>query len=235
MNFFNFKTKSFLKMHKAKVISQSVVLVNPTYKGLFPQQIPMQPIQFENIFTPLANELLLKTVMNGVDGFRVPTQPAQGIQMAQDFVFGDFSFSFNVFPPKFTIKYNSAEKEATKIKEIAKKIVTLGNLGNSLGAVGFNYEMSIDNEENKTNLKNALSNPSIVNEFDDVNATLAYKEGEMTLNLTIADAIINGKKVIFIGANFHNDISATNRFESIMEKDFRGIVDKKLNAIFDKK
>jgi hypothetical protein len=222
-------------MHKAKTISQSVVLVDPTYKGLFPQQMPMQPIQFENIFTPLANELWLKTVMNGINGFRVPTQPAQGIQMAQDFVFGDFVFSYNVFPPKFIIKHNSTEKEDAKIKEVAKKIVTLGNLGNSLGAVGFNYEMSIDNEENKINLKNALSNPSIVDEFNDVNATLAYKEGEMILNLTIADAIINGKKVIFIGANFHNDISATNRFESIMEKDFRGIVDKKLNAIFDKK
>ena len=222
-------------MHNAKVISQSVVLVDPAYKGLFPQQMPTQPIQFQNIFTPLANELLLKTVMNGVDGFRAPTQQNQGIQMVQDFIFGDFIFSYNVFPPKFIIKHNSNEKEADKIKEISKKIVALGNLGNSLGAVGFNYEMSIDNEDNKTILKNALSNPSIVSEFDDVNATLAYKEGEMTLNLTIADAIINGKKVIFIGANFHNDISATNRFENIIEKNFRGIVDKKLNAIFDKK
>ena len=185
MNFFNFKTKSFLKMHKAKDISQSVVLVDSTYKGLFPQQMPTQPIQFQNIFTPLANELLLKTVMNGIDGFRVPTQPAQGIQMAQDFIFGEFVFNYNVFPPKFTIKHNTTEKEANKIKEVTKKIVSLGSLGNSLGAVGFNYEMSIDNEDNKTNLKNAISNPSIINEFDDVNATLAYKEGEMTLNLTI--------------------------------------------------
>ena len=238
MNFFNSffskKTKSFLKMHNAKVVSQAFVLVDPIYKGSFPQQIPTQPISIQNSFEPLANELLLKTVMDGIDGFRIP-QPSQGIQMVQEFVFGDFVFTYNIFPPKFIIKRNTAEKEIDKIKEITKKIVSIGNLKNSLDAVGFNYEMAIDNENGKINLKDALCNPSITDEFAEVNATLAYKEGDMTLNLTITDALLNGKKTVFIEANFHNDISTTNRFESIIEKDFRDIIDRKLNAIFDKK
>jgi hypothetical protein len=228
--FFNSKTKSFLKIHKAELISQEIVLVDPTYKGILPAPNQILSVSNpQNPFDSLANLLVLKTIMGEIDGFKVP----HSSQFTQDFVFGDIYFSYNFFPPRFGIKRTSSDEKPTKIKDIAQKIVSLGSLTGSLGAVGFNYEFKINNEDEKINIRDIVCNASIAKEFDQVSVTLASKEEGATLNLQIADAAeIGGKKVIYIAANFHNEITSTTRFDNILEKDFMTVINRKLEIIF---
>jgi hypothetical protein len=229
-----FKNKSFLDISKAKTVSQSVVFVDAKYKGLIPtgsQQLQINTS--DNPFRNLANIIVLGNIMGNESGFEVP-RADQNPLTPQSFTFGDIIFTYEIFPPKFIIKQNfdakNTEVSDKKIKDISKKASTIGKINQSLSAIGFNYEMIIDNKDDEIKLKEKVCNPRITNDFKDVNIKLTYVEEEMTLNLSIADATYNGQKSIFIGANFHNDISSKNRFDNIIEKDFKRIIDRKLKA-----
>jgi hypothetical protein len=232
MNFFNSKTKFFLDMSKAELISKSVVLVDKNARmlsNLNPQEAS-QNIQIVNSFNQLANPILLKTII-GKDGFLSPPSNP----FSQDFVFGDFVVQNSLLPtPRFTIKHNTSDKEASKVNDITKKIVELGNLSEVIEGIGLNYEMFYNNEDGQINLKTQICKDDISSKFESAFIKLEKHIGSTKLTLTLSDAIYEGKKVMYILANFHNDISITNTVEKILKENFLSNLEEIVENIFEK-
>jgi hypothetical protein len=231
MNFFNFKNKKFLDMSNAEMISKSVVLVDKnakTISSLKPQDTP-QNIQISNSFSQLANILLLKTII-GKDGFLSPSSNP----LSQDFIFNDFVIQNSVFPPRFTIKHNTSDKKTSKVNDITKKIIEVGNLSEVIDGIGLNYEMFYDNEDGKINLKAQICKDDISSKFDSVFIRLEKPIGSAKLTLTLSDAVIEGKKALYILANFHNEVSTTNTVEKILKENFLDTLEKIVEDIFEK-
>jgi len=223
--------KGFLDMEKAKLFSKSIILVDDKFNGLPPTNTT-EKIQVDNPFKSLSNILFLKSII-GKDGFKTP----QSNEFTQTFIFGDFIFTYDLFPPKFKIEHNTSDEKSEELKEIANKIISFAELNKVIGAIGINYEYYIENEDNHIILKNEICNTNISNAFSRLNTTLVYDgiDDYTTLNLQITDATIKGKKSIYISSNFHNKVEPTNRIEDIFKKDFKKRLDEKLEVIFTKK
>jgi hypothetical protein len=225
-----FKNKSFLDISKAEMISKSIVFVDKnakTISSLKPTGIP-QNIQLENKFGQLSNLLLLKTIM-GKDGFQAPsTNP-----ISQDFIFNDFVIQNTIFPPKFTIKHNTSDKKVLKINDIANKIVEVGNLSEIVDGIGLNYELFYNNEDSKIDLKGQICKDDISSQFEKAYFRLEKHIGSTKLVLTLSDATIEGKKAVYILANFHNEISTTNTLEKILKENFLSTLEEIVENIFE--
>lgn len=224
--------KFFLDMSNAELISKSIVLVDKnakTLSNLKPQEAP-QNIQIINSFSQLANPLLLKTII-GKDGFLSPSSNP----FSQDFIFNDFVVQNSLFPsPRFTVKHNTADKEASKVNDITKKIIELGNLSEVIEGIGLNYEMFYDNEDGKINLRTQICKDDISSKFESAFIRLEKHIGSTKLVLTLSDAVIEGKKAMYILANFHNDISTTNTVDKILKENFLETLEKIVEDIFEK-
>jgi hypothetical protein len=224
--------KFFLDMSKAELISKSVVLVDKnakTFSNRQPQETP-QNIQISNSFSQLANILLLKTII-GKEGFLSPPSNP----FSQDFVFGDFVVQNSLLPtPRFTIKQNTSDKKASKVNDITKKIIELGSLLEVVDGVGLNYEMFYNNEDGKINLKTQICKDDISSKFDSAFIRLEKNINSTKLTLTLSDAVYEGKKVMYILANFHNDVSTTNTLDSILRENFLDTLEKIVEDIFEK-
>lgn len=223
--------KGILNMSKAEMISQSVVFVDKNSKIITDIKIgnQQQNVNIENKFVQLTNILLLKQII-GKDGFQSPSSnPIQ-----QDFIFNDIVISNTIFPPKFTIKHNTSDKKSVKAVDIAKKIIEIGNLSDVVEGIGLNYEFYYNNETNQINLKQNICNTNISSDFESIHVRLSKDIKSTKLVLTLSDAVIDGKKVIYILANFHNDISTTNTIDMILKENYLPALEKIIENIFEK-
>jgi hypothetical protein len=229
MNFFNSKNKFFLDMSKAEIISKSIVLVDSEYKGVMPQTSELIQLK-QSPFSELASLYLLQEVVKK-EGFKTKNSS----EISQEFVFEDeFVFSHNLFPPKFTILHKTSDKNSPILKEIAEKMISF--VKSSIGAIGVNYELSIDKNEggNQINLREKICNSNIQNEFEAMSVNFVVDVDSLTkLNLKIADAKADEKEIIYITANFHNILTTENSIESILSRNFLDdVLQQKLDAIF---
>lgn len=228
MNFFNFKTKLFLDMSKAEMISRSIVFIDNVFSNIkFEPNKPIQ-LQIKNPFDVVANPLFLKSRVNT----NVVEKPNSD-QMHRELSWNEDAFNmiYDLLPPRLEIKHISTVND-NRIIEISKDIISFAGLENSIGKIGINYEMFL--EDNRINLKDYLLKENIAKGFTSLSATPVFQIDENTvLNLTVASSVNNsGKNGIYFQVNFDNKVATNNSVSNILEKDFLEIANEKIKLIF---
>lgn len=215
--------QNFLDMSKAEMVSYSVVLVDNLYSNL--KITTNQTIQVKNPFEPIANALFLKSRL----GSNVVEDINKSTQLHKEFICDDLRIDYDFFPPKLQIKHITQSGKSNFIA-IAKDLIAFAGLENSIGKIGINYEMFLEEE---ISLKDYLLKDEIAKGFTSLSATPVFDIDENTkLNLTIASAINNGgKKGIYFQANFDNKVAEKNTISDIFGKNFREIADNKIKLI----
>jgi hypothetical protein len=220
-------------MSDTKIISNSIVFIDDTFSKLkLPQQ--NQQIIIDNPFDELANanflKMLVKSVLNDEENFKYDITKSNPTQKTA-FNFGNLNFGHSSFPPKFSIEIKDDKNDKTK--SIATYILdNVENLKDKIKAVGVNYAFFLPDE--KKSVKDSLLKDNISSEFDGMSIALSNNiDDNTTLNLRVADAVIEGEKGFYCDANFNNNINEdSDNIEDIIKKDFLEIARKKINKIF---
>jgi hypothetical protein len=220
-------------MSNTKIISNSIVFIDDTFDKI---KLPQQNQQFviNNPFDELANanflKMLVKNVLGEEGNFKYDISKSNPTQKTA-FNFGDLNFGHSPFPPKFSIEIKDDRNDKTR--SIATYILdNVENLGDKIKAVGVNYAFFLPDD--KKSVKDSLLKDSISSEFDGMSIALSSNiDDNTTLNLRVADAIIEGEKGFYCDANFNNNINEdSGSIEEIIKKDFLEIARKKINKIF---
>jgi hypothetical protein len=192
------------------------------------QPIQIQLNQVNNPFEAVANPLFLKTRVNA-NVIQKPTSDQMHKEMSWDD--GAFNVTYDLLPPRLEIKHITNSNN-DRVTEIAKDLVSFAALENSIGKIGINYEMFL--EDNRIILKDYLLKENIAKGFTSLSATPVFQIDDNTsLNLTIASAINNsGKNGIYFQANFDNKVTNKNKVEDILNKKFLDIANEKIKLIF---
>jgi hypothetical protein len=224
MNLFNSKTKLFLDMSNVKLLARSIVFIDDTLSKLKLQPDQTIQIQIKNPFEPLAQPLVIKSVL------KIPVvEKSNNTQFNKEFVCGEYSVIFEAFPPRFQLVQREP-KDESQIVKVAKDMVEFADIEKAINKVGINYELF---SEEKRDIKDCLLKDHLSKEFTSLSATPVFQIDENTvLNLTIASAENNGKKGVYFRANFDNQITEENSLSKILDKKFRKIADDKINSIF---
>lgn len=235
--------KSILYMSDSIIISQEIQVVDSTYRGNIPQSTDGKNIDIINPFNQVSNVVLLKYLLKK-DNEEPEIQHVFSNPLENSFSFkGILIKNINV-PPKLIFIKNKDDQSDNlqsiqQLKEVAKKVIIGCEIKNKVGAIGMNYKLYLDNNNNKYKLNEKILNPNITSNFESCNAVISKKIDAFTmLNLTIANATIQNldKKInaIYIDANFHTDIFGSNTFEDTMEKDFYKHLSNAIDLIFGK-
>ena len=220
-----FRKKCFLDIQNAKIISQSVVLVN-TIKVLAPQQ----EINIHNPFANLCNDIVLKMIFEEQICNKNLTTPP----FINEYSLGAFTVTNDMTPsPRLAIKKQTNDKSFADITSKVKKLIDTGSLLGKYDNVGVNYEIYFDNSQENINITNVICKQEISKMFSDCSIQLVAKiDSDISLNLSIADAIKDGKKIIYITANFHHlnvgnksldDIISSTKFYKVLEDKIKEI------------
>ena len=217
-------------MKDLEIKSHSIVIIDNTFNNFnnfdFSKNIPLQ---IKNPFEQIASPLALK----GSLGMNVVELPNSDKVHKEFMCGGEIKIEYDFFPPKLQIKYSTNESN-NKVQEIAQKLIDFADIGKSIGAIGVNYELFIEND--KINVKDHLLKKEFKDEFSSLSATLVLKINDnTTLSLRVADAKIENKQGIYFMANFHNNINKDNNIDNIFKKDFLKISKDKIEAVFNKK
>lgn len=220
-------------MSNIKIISNSIVFLDDTFDKLkLPQQ--NQQIVVNNPFDELANvnylKMLVKSTIGEDENFKYNPNKSNP-QQKTDFDFGKLVFRHSPFPPKFSMEIKDDKNEQTK--SIAEYIITnVEGLKDKIKAIGVNYAFFLPDDAKS--VKDSLLKDSISSEFDGMSIALSSNiDDNTTLNLRVADAIIEDEKGFYCDANFHNNINEDNdSIDDIIKKDFLDIARKKINKIF---
>ena len=233
MNFFNPKTKLFLDMSNAKLISHAFVLVDNIFNGQIPlgqSNIQFQAIQ--NPFQELASAGLLKRVvkevMNKSLGCKITEMPPVN-PMTKSFDFDNvLIFGYDVFPPKFSVQFNTDSEKTEILQQIFQEIVD-ENVRQKIGAIGVNFELFTPNEDNKA--KDILLNNNAKKDLKALSISLSYMIDGCNMNLQVADAVRDGINGLYLNANFHNAISDIEQIEGVMSRNFLDIAKGKIKDL----
>lgn len=220
-------------MNNLKLISHSFVLVDNIFNG----QIPLgQPnIQFQatqNPFQELASSGLLKRVVKEVinESLKCKITDISQINTTKSFDFDNvLIFDYDVFPPKFSVQFNTDSEKTEILQKIFQEIVD-ENVRQKIGAIGVNFELFVANQDNK--VKDVLLNDKAKKDLSAVSVSLSYVIDGCNMNLQIADATRDGINGLYLNANFHNAISDIEQIEVVMGKNFLDIANKKINELF---
>lgn len=220
-----FRKKCFLDIQNAKIISQSVVLVN-TIKVLAPQQ----EINIHNPFANLCNDIVLKMIFEEQICNKNLTTPP----FINEYSLGAFTVTNDMTPsPRLAIKKQTNDKSFADITSKVKKLIDTGSLLGKYDNVGVNYEIYFDNSQENINITNVICKQEISKMFSDCSIQLVAKiDSDISLNLSIADAIKDGKKIIYITANFYHlnvgnksldNIISSTKFYKVLEDKIKEI------------
>ena len=220
-----FRKKCFLDIQNAKIISQSIVLVN-NIKILAPQQ----EINIHNPFANLCNDIVLKMIFEEQICNKNLTTPP----FINEYSLGAFTVTNDMTPsPRLAIKKQTNDKSFADITSKVKKLIDTGSLLGKYDNVGVNYEIYFDNSQENINITNVICKQEISKMFSDCSIQLVAKiDSDISLNLSIADAIKDGKKIIYITANFYHlnvgnksldNIISSTKFYKVLEDKIKEI------------
>lgn len=222
------KNFPLIDMKNLEITSHSIVIVDNTFSNFVFEPNQQIKLQIKNPFDPIANELFLKSRLN-VEVVKMPNSD----QIHREFLCGkDIVIKYDFFPPRLHIQHNTNE-DSRQPETLAKDLIEFADLSSSVGAIGVNYEMFIQNDVVK--VKDFLLKNDVAQEFSSLSAVMVLNINEQRiLNLRVADAEINGKKGIYCEANFHNTITDSTKLNKLLEEDFLTIAKNKIEAVFNK-
>ena len=210
-------------MSNAKLISRAFVLVS-------------QPnIQFQatqNPFQELASAGLLKRVVKEVMGNSLGCKITEMLltnPMTKSFDFDNvLIFTYDVFPPRFSIQLNTDSEKTEILQKIFQEIVD-ENVKQKIGAIGVNFELFTPNEDNK--VKDILLNNNAKKDLKALSISFSYVIDGCNINLQVADAVIDGINGLYLNANFHNEILDLEQIEEVISKNFLDIARGKIKEL----